>query len=256
MTYNPDQRFHPGRLFITCKNAENIRCRADHSNNGTLTPHLLFKLPSNRISLPPKQSRIGFIRGYNVTFDEEVVCFDIAEPNQLLVDGDATLIIQLRDNLIGLIGQCQTVITGVLSSPGVEVTKSFAVLKPGDTSTNSRVNLQLAFVEAKPGLLKLDLCSFKDSVENNRKRNISVSSSDGQCKTSSLSDSSKLEGGFSFWVNEMNWFEEISLEIYDEGCNDVIGEGKVSVLNCLKYDKPEMSESLISVTWDKMFDAT
>lgn len=111
-------------------------------------------------------------------------------------------------------------------------------------------------MEAKPGLLKLDLCSFKDSVENNRKRNISVSSSDGQCKTSSLSDSSKLEGGFSFWVNEMNWFEEISLEIYDEGCNDVIGEGKVSVLNCLKYDKPEMSESLISVTWDKMFDAT
>eukprot|EP00985_Skeletonema_marinoi_P000460 scaffold176_cov95-Skeletonema_marinoi.AAC.1 len=164
MSYNPAHRFKPGRLFITCIDAENIRGRADN-NEDTLTPHLLF----TGIDLPIQQSRIGKRKGYSVAFGKEVVSFDIANPEQLLVDGDISLIVQLRDGLKGLIAQCNASITEVLLTSGVETARSLSVLTPGDTSTNSTVNLAFAFVEANPGLLKLDLSTFKNCVENSSK---------------------------------------------------------------------------------------
>lgn len=245
---NPEQHFKPGRLFITCINAESVRGRADNAD-GTLTPHLLFKLPTNGISLPMQQSRIGTKKGHNVTFDNEVVSFDIANPEQLLIDDDISIIVQLRDGLRGLIAQCKASITDVLLT-SEEVPKSLSVLNPGDTTSNSKVNLTFAFVEAKPGLLKLDLGTFKNSVENNIKRYIVVSTPDGQSKTSSLADSTNLEEGFSFWVDERNWFGEIDVEIHEEGGHEVIGEGKFIIMDCLKGDDM-MTNSLMSMSWDR-----
>jgi len=257
MSYNPAHRFKPGRLFITCIDAENIRGRADKTED-TLTPHLLFKLPTTGTDVPIQQSRIGTIKGHSVTFGNEAVSFDIANPEQLLVDGDISLIVQLRDGLKGLIAQCNASITEVLLTPGVETTRSLSVLTPGDTSTNSTVNLAFAFVEANPGLLKLfDLSTFKNCVENSSKRYISVSTSDGQSKTYSLADRSSLEGGFSFWVDERNWFGEIDVEIHEEGGDQFIseGEGKLVIIDCLKGDDDEMISSTISMSWDRRMNA-
>eukprot|EP00984_Skeletonema_dohrnii_P027347 scaffold16872_cov151-Skeletonema_dohrnii-CCMP3373.AAC.2 len=252
MSYNPAHRFKPGRLFITCIDAENIRGRADN-NEDTLTPHLLFKLPTTGIDLPIQQSRIGTIKGYNVAFGKEVVSFDIANPEQLLIDGDISLIVQLRDGLKGLIAQCNASITEVLLTSGVETTRSLSVLTPGDTSTNSTVNLAFNFVEANPGLLKL---SFKNCVENSSKRYISVSTPDGQSKTSSLADRSSLEGGFSFWVDDKNWFGEIDVEIHEEGGDqEVIGECKLVIIDCFKGEDGEMISSTISMSWDRRMNA-
>ena len=252
MPYNPDQQFKPGRLFITCINAKSIRGKADNFNDGNLTPHLLFKLPTNNdIALPMQQSRIGTIKGYNVTFDNEEVSFDIANPKHFFIDGDISLIVQLRDGLQGLIAQCKASITEVLLASEVKVRKSLSVLNPGDTSTNSKVDLTFTFVEAQPGLLKLDLSSFKNSVENNSNRYIIVSTPDGQSKTSSLADSSNLEGGFSFWVDERTWFGEICIEIHEEGGDQIIGDGKLVIIDCLKDIGMEMTTSLISMSWDR-----
>jgi len=244
--FNPEHRLKPGRLFIKCIGAESIRGRVVNSNDDTLTPHLLFKLPTKGI----QQSRIGTIKGYNVTFGNEVVSFDIDNPTQLLVDDDVSLIVQLRDGLKGLIAQCKASITEVLLSSRVETARSLSVLNPGDTSTNSTVNVTFTFVEANPGLLKLNLSTFKDCVEDNSNRYVSVSTPDGQSKTSSLADSSRLEG-FSFWVDDRNWFEEIDIEIHEEGGNQVIGEGKLVIIDCLNGDDAEMYSSLISMNWDR-----
>mmetsp|Transcript_21507 Transcript_21507/g.43151 ORF Transcript_21507/g.43151 Transcript_21507/m.43151 type:complete len:693 (-) Transcript_21507:148-2226(-) len=255
MSYNPAHRFKPGRLFITCIDAENIRGRADN-NEDTLTPHLLFKLPTT-IDLPIRQSRIGAIKGYNVAFGREVVSIDIANPEQLLVNGDISLIVQLRDGLKGLIAQCNASITEVLLTPaGVETARSLSVLTPGDTSTNSTVNLAFAFVEANPGLLKLDLSTFKNCVENSSKRYISVLTPDGQSKTSSLADRSSLEGGFSFWVDDRNWFGQIDVEIHEEGGDqEIIGECKLVIIDCFKGGDGEMISSTISMSWDRRMNA-
>lgn len=246
--FNPEHRLKPGRLFIKCISAASIRGRADNSNDGTLTPHLLFKLPKKGI----QQSRIGSIKGYDVTFDNEVVSFDIDNPKQLLVDGDISMIVQLRDGLQGLIAQCKASITEVLLSPRVESARSLSVLNPGDTSTNSTVNLTFNFVEANPGLLKLNLSTLKNCIEDKENLYVSVSTPDGQqSKTSSLADSSRLEGGFSFWVDDRNWFGEIDIEIHEEGGDQIIGEGKLIIIDCLKSDDAEMCSSLISMTWDR-----
>jgi serine/threonine-protein phosphatase 2B regulatory subunit len=246
---NPEQHFKPGRLAITCLNAECIRGRAN-SNDDILTPHLLFNLPTNGIaSLPLKQSRIGTRKGHNVTFDNEVVCFDIANPELLLIDDDISIIVQLRDGIKGLIAQCKASIIDVLLTSD-EITKSLSVLNPSDTTSNSAVNLTFAFVKAYPGMLKVDLGTFKNCIDNNIKRYVVLSTADGQSKTSSLADSSNLEGGFSFWVDERNWFGEIDVEIHEEGGDMIIGEGRLNILNCLKGDDV-MTNSLISMTWDR-----
>lgn len=246
MSFNPEHRLNPGRLFIACKNAESIRGRADKSTHDTLTPHLLFKLSSFI-----QQSRIGTVKGYNVSFDNEIVSFDIDNPEQLLVDGDISLIVQLRDGLKGLIAQCKASITEVLLTSGVEAARSLAVKNPSDTSTNSTVNLTFTFVEANPGLLKLNLSAFKNCVKDSSKCYITVLTSDRQSKTSSLADSSSLEGEFSYWVDERNWFEEIYFEIHYEDRNQVIGDGKLVVIDCLKGDDAEMYSSLIAISWDR-----
>ena len=246
MAYNPEHRFKPGRLFITCINAQSIRSRADSSNDGTLTPHLLFKLQHSI-----QQSRIGTIHGYDVAFDNEVIYFDIDNPEQLLVDGDISLIVQLRDGLKGLIAQCKASITDVLLTPGVDAARSLSVKNPSDTSTNSTVNLQFNFVEANPGLLKLNLSTFRNCVKDSGKCYISVSTSDGQSNTSSLADRSSLEGGFSYWVDNQNWFEEIDIEIHDENREQVVGEGKLVIIDCLKGSDAEMCRSLIAMSWDR-----
>ncbi len=128
------------------------------------------------------------------------------------------------------------------------------MVKPGDASTNSKVTVQLSFVKAKPGLLKLDLSQFSNIVSDNSKRRIVVSTS-GQNISSSLSDRSNLEEGFSFFVNEQNWFKELEVKLcHDEDSDSdtiVIGEGRVDVLDCVKYDESNKIDSVISVSWDK-----
>ena len=247
----------PGRLYITCHSALNIRERADgqDSNECALTPHLLFKIPSKGIPLPIHQSRIGVVNGHDVKFDNEVVFFNVANPEQLLIDGDVSLIVQLRDGLKGLIAQCKVSISQVLSSGGEIVHQTSHVLNPGDTSTNSKVSLTFFYVEANPGLLKLDLSMLKKNGVCSSKRYISVASPDGQSKTSSLADSSTLQDGFSIWVDEKNWFGELDLEIHEDSVDQVIGEGKLVVMDCLKSanecDDSEMISSLIPMSWDR-----
>lgn len=258
--YNPTLQLHPGRLLITCINAESVRDRADNPNDSTLTPRLLFHLPTNgdkgtALPIQQQQSRIGKIKGYDVTFDNEVVSMDIGDPNQLLViDNDICLIVQLRDGVIGLIGEGKTSISELLlTSSGEAVRRSLSVVKPGDTSTNSKVILQLSFVKAKPGLLKLDLSQFSSIFSDNSDRRIVVSTP-GQSISSSLADRSNLEEGFSFWINEQNWFKELEVNIHDEDSDSdtiVIGEGRVDVLDCLSYDESNKIDSVISISWDK-----
>ncbi len=254
--YDPTLQLQPGRLLITCINAESVRGRADNPNDSTLTPRLLFQLPTNGdggTALPIQQSKIGKIKGYNVTFDNQVVSMDIGVPNQLLIDNDICLIVQLRDGVIGLIGECTTSISELLlSSSGEAVTRSLSVVKPGDTSTNSTVTIQLSFVKAKPGLLKLDLSQFRSIFSDNSKRRIVVCTP-GQNISSSLSDRSNLEEGFSFFVNEQNWFKELQVKICHDEDSDtiIIGEGRVDVLDCSRYDESNKIDSIISMSWDK-----
>ncbi|KAL7450005.1 hypothetical protein ACHAWC_001995 [Mediolabrus comicus] len=257
--YNPTLQLQPGRLLITCINAESVRGRADNPNNSTLTPRLLFQLPTNGdggTALPIQQScRIGKIKGYNVTFDNEVVSMDIGDPNQLVIDNEICLIVQLRDGVTGLIGQGSTSISELLlSSSGEAVTRSLSVVKPGDTSTNSKVTVQLSFVKARPGLLKLELSRVSSIFPDNSERRRIVVSTPGQSISSSLSDRSNLEAGFSFFVSEEIWFKELEVSIHDEDSDSdtiVVGEGRVDVLDCLRYDESNKIDSVISISWDK-----
>ncbi|KAL7548756.1 hypothetical protein ACHAWF_012013 [Thalassiosira exigua] len=221
--------FKPGRLLITCIDAKNIRGRIDNSNE-TLRPYLRLRLDGIE-----RAGRIGGLLGHDVTFDDEVVSFDLPQPK------DIELAVELRDDGSGeSVGTATFSVADVLTS-GTDSTETLEVIKPGDTTTNSVVNLRFAFVQAKTGVIKLRVGGAEGATAGRGIR-AEISTADGQSGTVALAEA---DGALGFWTDPTNWFGDFSICLYSG--NVCIGEGKLSLLGCLSGDEIKNSTSHVPI---------
>ena len=220
----------PGRLSITCIDAQNIRSRADAATDargGTtgassaeqLSVYLLFRLNGTE-----RTSRTGRARGHDALFGDEVIEFDLPSPE------NSELIIEVCDDESNAsVGQAPFPISKALTS-GKETLETLPVTKLGDTSTNSAVRLKFSFVRARTGVIKLALGGVENLAEEEENADdiyATVSTPEGRTERASLSDPDAARG---FWMGPENWFGDLTVRLHrGDAC---LGGGKLRMLSC------------------------
>lgn len=232
------QQLYPGRLSITCIDAKNIRGRANNSSEN-LAPYLLFRLRDGT----ERSSKSGNIIGHDIIFSNEVISFDIPIPD------DVELVIELRDDASNeSVGKATYSISDVLTSPGAQKAETLEIIKPGDSTTNSVVNLQFDFVQAKQGVIKLSLGvgSMQQIMGGSSKHMYAmISTPDGQSRKTLLADADNALG---FWIDPSNWSGDFTVQLFK--CNDCMGSGKLSLLGCLTGSEIKKSTSYVPIKTD------
>jgi len=210
----------PGRLLIRCIEAQHVRSRVGNdSDNSSLTPYIIFQLKSKSNDPLKLKSKNGRNKGHDVDFQGDVVAFDLASPDQLLYDDDVLLSVELHDDSedAGLIGEAQLSIIDILSSESA-FDRELAVLRPGDSTTNTVLGLELLFVKARIGMLKLYTHQLV-SIGIDEDLSITASTPDGQSNSTPLKDIS-ADDSLNFWIDNNNWFGTLLVQIHRDGDKD------------------------------------
>ena len=229
MESQSDVQPKPGRLSITCIDARQIRGRAD--NDKEPTPNLVFKLNGTE-----RASRTGTQIGHDIDFNNEVLSFDI-----VMLD-DVELVVEVCDETSKeRIGSATFSVANVLAS-GSESLETLKIIKPGDTTTNSEINLKFAFTQAKHGVIKLAGGAVGDGSEG---LNAMISTADGQSQRVALADADDVAG---FWIDQSNWFGQFTVEVYKGQA--YIGSAKLSMLECLSGKEMDNAIAYIPIDID------
>lgn len=219
----------PGRLSITCIDAKNIRGRADNAKED-VSPYLLFRLNGTE-----RTSKTGKQRGHDVLFDKEIVAFDLPRPE------DAELVVEVRDEGSNeAVGRATFSLEEVLTT-GAEALEELEIIKPGDKSTNSVVNLKFAFVAAKTGVVKLRLDGVANMVDGKDAYAV-ISTPDGQSQRASTSAADDAVG---FWMDPANWFSDLSIQLHVG--DDCVGGGTLPLLSCLDGNEIKYATSEVPI---------
>ena len=145
---NSDNQLKPGRLSITCTSALNIRGRiGNNSTSNESLHHLVFRLGGIE-----QFSQVGSQSGHDILFNNEVISFDLPHPNE----DDLELSIDLRENATSVVGRATySLVANEVLTSSEEMDVTLPILKDGDVTTNSVVNLKTSFTQAKQGVIKL-----------------------------------------------------------------------------------------------------
>jgi len=231
--------FQPGRLSISCKSAKNIRARINSKNNkndnNVTSPHLVFKLNGTEYSTTNNSSQVV---GHDVLFNDEVISFNLPSPNE-----NDVLEIELRDNE-NSIGKATYSISNVLLSPpsSEENVTTLPIMREGDVSTNSVVNLSFSFVQAKHGVIKLSP-SLQNVDGNANNMYALITTPDGQSKKTVLTNA------IGIWIDESNTFDKCSIQLYSGTDNSCIGSGELSLLSCLNGTEVDNAIAYVSLSF-------
>lgn len=233
--------FTPGRLSITYMKVKNLRGRVDEVNR-RLCPYVAFRVGHGEDYLEEK-STSKKCEGHDVTFENDVVSFDLPCPSRYVVGGDVKMTIAIHDNNNvddSLIGESSISLASILASNGNEIeVKDIEVIKPGDVTTNTKTNLKLVFQEAKVGMIKMH--PKLSATEFSR---VFISLENEQSKTA-LASTSDPDNGLNFWIDPTNWFGFFSVQIFRG--DDVMAEGKLRLLDCIQGSEQEKTSSIVTM---------
>ena len=235
---NNNNQLKPGRLSITCTRALNIRGRIGNSaksNNESLHHYLVFRLGGVE-----QFSQVGSQRGHDILFNDEVLSFDLPNPNP----NDVELTIELRQNTSSIVGRATYSIANDVLTSCEEVDISLPILKDGDVTTNSVVNFKTSFTQAKQGVIKLSLCQNNGS--KNQYAIISTADDGQESKKALLTD--KTDNAVAFYVDSSNWFSDFTIKLYNGA--EFLGSGSLSMLSCLEGSEDENAISRVVLSSD------
>ena len=234
---NNNNQLKPGRLSFTCTSALNIRGRiGNNSTSNESLHHLVFRLGGIE-----QFSQVGSQSGHDILFNNEVISFDLPQPNP----NDLELLIELRENATSVVGRATYSIANVVLTSSEEVDVTLPILKDGDVTTNSVVNLKTSFTQAKQGVIKLSPQIYNGSSKN---QYAIISTADGQESKKALLTDDKSDNAVAFYVDKSNWFSDFTIKLYSGV--ECIGSGKLSMLSCLGGSEAENETSTISISTD------
>lgn len=150
MTAEEPPPFRPGRLTVTVVRAANVRRRPDAAgSDAELSPRVALTLCGRTV-----RTAAGTRRGRSIDFPDGTAAFDL--PGDF---ADRTLSVELVEGGDGndavSIGKATFDVSGALGATGTAVAVSLSVMRVGDSTTNSTVDLSVTFREARCGIVKM-----------------------------------------------------------------------------------------------------
>ena len=254
----------PGRLFIRCIRANDIRRRGFRFVSEEVNPSLNFtllpsKMASFKKSLKPVTAASSTKNnvGSNVSFEDEIIALDIQEPTDYIRDEkDILLRIELLHNkLVGfdILGEIEVSIVRFLS-PTFPLQESFPIKLSGEKIVHASIDLEFKFTPVMEGLLEVNFVECNGLPL--------IGSEDGPLgkihdlmmelnlgKESMYSDSVKIMDSSAstvpvnktmfLAVHKQNWFHDLTVKLHviGESSSEIIETCSVPIISTFALDE-------------------
>ena len=253
-------RLKRGRLSIKCIQAANVRRKDQTTTAAKIDAYLCIQLGDFK-KAPRLKSAVRKRSGQNPQFNGEVICFDMVDPGAFVRDNDIKLKIELWDNNAwndDILGEVQVSAVRFLSA--LEPQEEWLPLTyPGDESSNSKVQVEFRFEEAKIGMAVFTLYEGKNLGTSEMKLGgqmlspyVSVSMGDNYHKRSQTQLNAGQDPYFAeeqilMWVDEENWTKPATITTWHEdvGDHDVVGKHELSLLPYMVIDPDDAKQELM-----------
>ena len=157
------ERLKRGRLSIKCIQAANVRRKDQTSTAAKIDAYLVVQLGDYK-KAPRLKSQVRKRSGQNPQFMGEVLSFDLINPVDFVRENDIQMKVELWDNNAwndDILGEVKFSAVRFLSA--LEPQEEWLPLTyPGDESSNSKVQLEFKFEEAKVGMAVFTLYEAKN----------------------------------------------------------------------------------------------
>lgn len=222
-----------GRLLIRCKQGYEIRRKGDTNKIPRTDPYIRFKLGIAERH-PWKWTKYKRKQNAFPNFEDEVVSFNITEPDQFVFNDDLVIVIEcmnkstLNDESLGSVTMS---VVRFLKSPFRAFEEKIPIYYPGQMTTQSKLLLEFMFEEARTGIVQLTFFEARGlrNVDPMGQQNPYVEASIGdyykkRCKTVEKGGTSPYfaEEELLMWIDQQNWVNDLKISILDEA----LGEDK------------------------------
>ena len=213
---------------------------------------------------PRLKTQVRKRSGANPQFMGETVAFDLVEPSSFVRENDIKVKIELWDNNAWndeMLGEVE--ISAVRFLAALEPCEEWLPLTfPGDESSNSKVQVEFRFEEAKVGMAVFTLYEGKNLGTSEMKLGgsvlspyVSVSMGDNYHKRSQTVVNGGQDPYFGeeqllMWVDEENWVQPGVVTCWHEdvGDHDVVGKSDVNLLPYMMIEPSKAKQELIPIS--------
>ncbi|GMI45863.1 hypothetical protein TrCOL_g8423 [Triparma columacea] len=254
------EKLKRGRLSVKCIQASNVRRKDQATTAAKIDAYLCVQLGDFK-KAPRLKTGVRKRSGQNPQFNNEVLSFDMVDPGSFVRENDIKLKIELWDNNAwndDILGEVTVSAVRFLSA--LEPQEEWLPLVyPGDESSNSKVQVEFRFEEAKVGMAVFTLYEGKNLGTSEMKLGgdmlspyVSISMGDNYHKRSQTQVNGGQDPYFAeeqilMWVDEENWTKPATLTTWHEdvGDHDVVGKHELSLLPYMVIDPDDAKQEVI-----------
>lgn len=232
-----------GRLSIKCISGINIRRKDEVNKIPKQDPFLKFKLGAAERH-PWKSTEVRRKQTDEPDFENEIVFFDITDPQNFVFNGDLQLNIECLNKGTfkeESMGSVSLSVVRFLKQPFVSYTERIPIYYAGAKTSQSKLVLEIVFEEARPGLFELTLFEAKSlrNVDPMGKQHPYVKFKLGKTYTKrskTIKDGATApyfgEEKLLIWADRESWVDDLQVLLLDEdmGEDKPIGQTHFSFL--------------------------
>ena len=257
------EKLKRGRLSVKCIQAANIR-RKDQNSSGTkIDAYLVLQLGDFK-KAPRLKTQIRKRSGQNPQFMNETVSFDLVNPKEFVRNNDIKLTIELwdsnawDDDCLGTVTLSAVRFLSILEAQNEWLPLTY----PGDESSNSKVQVEFNFEQAKVGMAVFTLYEGRGLGSSEMKLGgnslapyVSVSVGETYHKRSQTILDGGTEPYFGeeqilMWVDNENWVEPAVTTVWHEdiGDHDLVGKADFSLLPYMIVPPDKAKQEIMPIT--------
>ena len=260
------ERLKRGRLSVKILQAQNIRRKDASTSAAKIDAYVVAQLGDFK-KAPRLKTQVRKRSNQNPQFAGEVLSFDMIDPSAYVRDNDVKLKIEVWDNNAwndDILGE--VTLSAVRFFGSLATVEEWLPLKfPGDQSSNSRIQIEVKFEEAKVGMAIFTLYEGKNLGTSEMKLGktvlspyVSVSIGEGYHKKSQTQSSGGADPYFGeeqllMWVDGENWVKPAEVTVWHEdiGDHDPIGKCMFPLLPYMMIKPGDAAQELIPLTMTK-----
>ena len=221
----------PGRLSIRCIGGMNVRRKDEVNKVPKQDPFLKLKLGAAERH-PSKSTQVQRKTDDNPDFHNEIVYFDIIDPQTFMFNGDMQLSIEcwnkgtFKEDPMGAITLS---VVRFCKQPFIAYEERLPLLYPGQKTSSSKVIVEIVFEEARPGIFAFKLYDARSlrNVDPMGQQHPYVKFQLGQQyvkKSRTVKDGGITpyfgEEEVLMWADRESWKDDVQISILDEDLGD------------------------------------
>eukprot|EP00595_Chromulina_sp_UTEXLB2642_P003459 CAMPEP_0196763708 /NCGR_PEP_ID=MMETSP1095-20130614/4580_1 /TAXON_ID=96789 ORGANISM="Chromulina nebulosa, Strain UTEXLB2642" /NCGR_SAMPLE_ID=MMETSP1095 /ASSEMBLY_ACC=CAM_ASM_000446 /LENGTH=1006 /DNA_ID=CAMNT_0042117473 /DNA_START=155 /DNA_END=3176 /DNA_ORIENTATION=- len=216
-----------GRFSIRCLEGFNVRRREDIQNFFKNDVFIKFKLGISA-GLPYKPTQVYKKQNDNPKFNDEIIYFDVIDPNLYIMNDDLQLIIEVYhkgpkvDECMGVVNMS---VVRFFRQPFTIYEERVPLKYPNSyDNTNSKLRLEFIFEEARSGMFVITLYEARDlrivDPINRQDPYVEIQLSKNYIKQSKVIKNGKSNPYFNneeiiLWVDQNNWINDLYMYVLD-----------------------------------------